>query len=349
MKTVSIDDRRIGAGFPVFVIAEVGVNHNGDLDMARRLVEIAAGCGADAVKFQTFKAERLASPEAAKAAYQRSEGDGENSQVEMLRRLELNEAAHGILKDYCRAQNVIFLSTPFDEESADLLERISVPAFKVSSGDLTNLPFLRHLARKGRPMIVSTGMANLSEVEAAVEAIEDTGAPPLALLHCVSAYPADPRDANLRAMALLREAFDRPVGWSDHTRDSAVAWAAVALGAAIVEKHVTLDCSLPGPDHKASLEPDDFRAFVAGIRTVEQALGDGRKRPRPAEQEIADVARRSLVALVDVAAGELLSEAMVGQRRPGTGLPPSLRPFVVGRRTRRPIPAGSVIALEMLE
>jgi N-acetylneuraminate synthase len=348
MEPITIAGRGIGPGHPVFVVAEIGVNHNGDLKMARRLVETAAACGADAVKFQTFKAERLASAKAPKAAYQRRDGE-EDSQLEMLRRLELDEAAHRDLKEHCRTHGMIFLSTPFDEDSADLLERLGAPAFKVSSGDLTNLPFLQHLARKARPMLVSTGMATLSDVEAAVDVIEAAGAPPLALLHCVSAYPAHPRDANLSAMHVLREAFRRPVGWSDHMLEDAVAWAAVAMGAAIIEKHITLDRTLPGPDHAASLEPDAFSAFVAGIRTVEQSLGDGRKRPQRAEQETAAVARRSLVALDAIPAGAVLTDAIVGQRRPGTGLPPALRTYVVGRRARQAIAAGSLITLEMLE
>jgi N-acetylneuraminate synthase len=349
MGTVEINGRTIGEPDSVFVIAEAGVNHNGDLGMAKRLIEMAVRCGADAVKFQTFKAVELASAEAPTALYQRQHGNDHTNQLEMLRSLELSAEDFSALKRHCEDMGTIFLSTPFDEESADLLERLGVCAFKVSSGDLTNLPFLRHLARKGRPMLVSTGMANLSEVEAAVEAIESSGAPPLALLHCVSVYPAAPQDANLRAISTLREAFGRPVGWSDHTVDHVVSWAAVSLGAAIVEKHITLDRALPGPDHKASLEEAEFNAFVAGIRTVEQALGDGRKRQRPAEREIANVARRSLVALSDITQGEELSDAVVGQRRPGTGLPPSLRAFLIGRRARRPITAGSLIALEMLE
>lgn len=348
METISFSGRDIGVGYPIFVIAEVGVNHNGDLAMARKLVDVAADCGADAVKFQTFNAERLATREALKADYQRRSGDG-HSQLEMLRELELDESAHVTLGQSCQARFVQFLSTPFDEESADLLERLNVPAFKVSSGDLTNLPFLRYLAAKGRPILLSTGMSNLADVDVAVQTIETAGAPPLALLHCVSAYPAEPCNANLRVLSVLREAFGYPVGWSDHTLGGAVGLAAAALGAAIIEKHITLDRTLPGPDHMASLEPDEFRTFVAGIRTVEQALGDGRKRPQAPEREIAKAARRSLVALAEIDAGELLSERVIGQLRPGTGLPPSMRPQVVGRRARHRIPAGTLIALEMLD
>jgi sialic acid synthase SpsE len=301
------------------------------------------------VKFQTFRADRLASASAPKAEYQaRATGSGE-SQLEMLRRLELARETHVELLGRCRERGLVFLSTPFEEESADFLESLGVAAFKVPSGEVTNLPFLAHLARKGRPIILSTGMATLDEVSGAVRCLRENGDPALALLHCVSRYPAEPRDANLRAMRTMADAFGVPVGYSDHTPGLEVALAAAALGAAVIEKHFTLDRSLPGPDHAASLEPGELAALVRGVRTVESALGHGRKEPVPAEAETAAVARKSLVALVDLPAGTVLDASVVGPRRPGTGLSPALAPQLVGRRTRSAIRAGTPITWEMLE
>ena len=324
------------------------MNHNGDVDRAHRLVDAAAGAGADAVKFQTFRADRLASAAAPKAAYQAARTGAAQSQLDMLRALELAPEAHAELQAHARDRGLVFLSTPFDEESADLLEALDVPAFKVPSGELTNLPFLAHLARKGKPLIVSTGMAGLGEVEAAVREIEANGAPGLVLLHCVSSYPARPEDSNLRVMATLAAAFGAPTGYSDHTLGIAVPLAAAALGACVIEKHFTLDRSLPGPDHQASAEPAELTALVEGIRTIESALGDGRKRAVAAEADTAAVARRSLVAAADIPAGAPLTPDLIALRRPGTGLPPALQPFLLGRRATVAIPAGTLLRLEML-
>ena len=258
----------IGEGHSCFVIAEAGVNHNGELELAHRLVDAAADAGADAVKFQTFKAEWLAAAGAPLAAYQHAGFDG-GDQRELLGRLELSFEAHVELQRHAVARGILFLSSPFDEPSADLLERLGVPAFKVPSGELTNLPFLALLARMGRPLLISTGMASMVEVADAVDAVADAGDPPVALFHCVSSYPAVPADANLRAIPTLRRAFDVPVGWSDHTSGIEIPLAAVAIGADLVEKHLTLNRSLPGPDHAASLEPGEMTALVRWIRTVE--------------------------------------------------------------------------------
>ena len=346
--TFELGGRKIGTDQPCFIIAEAGVNHNGRLDLARRLVEVAGRAGADAVKFQTFRAERLVTADAPKAEYQRRATDAEESQYDMLRRLELSTEAHQELIDYCREQGILFMSTPFDEESADALEALGVPGFKIASGEITNLPLLAHVARKKRPMIVSTGMACLGEVEAADGAISATGNRRFALLHCVSDYPALPGDANLRAMHTLQAAFGVPVGYSDHTEGAAVALAAAALGACIIEKHFTLDRSLPGPDHRASVEPEELSRLVQGIRTVEAALGHGRKEPARAEAATAAAARKSLVASRDIPAGTVLTDDLIAVKRPGTGLPPSMRPHLVGRTVRVPIPGGSLLMLEML-
>jgi len=343
-----IGERVIGGGAPCFVIAEAGVNHDGDSERARRLVEAAAAAGADAVKFQTFDAGRLATTAAPKAAYQvATTGDGE-SQLEMLRRLQLSNEAHRMLAEAARAAGLIFLSTPFDPPSADLLDSLDVPAFKLSSGELTNLPFLAYVAAKRRPLLVSTGMADLAEVEAAVDTIHETGARDLALLHCVSSYPAAPEDANLRAMDTLAARFQVPVGFSDHTLGLEVALAAVARGACVLEKHVTLDRTAPGPDHAASLEPAEFAALVRGVRRVEAALGHGRKEPAAAEADVARVARRSLVASRDIPEGAALTAGAVTALRPGTGLSPALLPSLLGRRARHAIAAGTLITLDML-
>jgi N,N'-diacetyllegionaminate synthase len=344
-KPLSIDGRLVGTGQPCFVIAEAGVNHNGSLDMAFELIDTAAAAGADAVKFQTFSTELLVGRNVPKADYQKA-NTSEESQYEMLRKLELDRAAHERLIARCREKRITFLSTPFEEESARLLNELDVPAFKIPSGEVTNLPFLECVARFGKPMIVSTGMCRLGEVEDAVRAIAATGNDSYALLHCVSSYPADPATANLRAMQTLAHAFCVPVGFSDHTEGLEVPGAAVAMGASIIEKHFTLDRSLPGPDHLASLEPEQLHELVRAIRIVESALGDGRKQAVASEANTSDVARKSLVAAEDISAGALLSKDIIAIRRPGTGLPPTMLPYIVDRRATVNIPAGTVLRLE---
>ena len=345
---VAIDHRMVGPGSPCFVIAEAGVNHNGDLALAEALVDAAADAGADAVKFQTFRAERVVTREAPKAEYQVRTTGAHETQFDMLKRLELGQDAHRALVDRCRALGLIFLSTPFDEESCDFLDALGVPAFKVPSGEVTNLPFIRHVARKQKPIILSTGMACLREVADAVEAVWDEGNRSLVLLHCVSNYPTDPEDANLRAIATLREAFGVPAGFSDHTVGVHVALAAVALGACLIEKHVTLDRTLPGPDHYASIEPDELRELVRRMREVEASLGSGTKEPVAREAAVARVTRRSLVAARPIPAGTVVERTMVVMRRPGTGLTPDQLPLVVGRTALVDIPEGALLAHEML-
>jgi N,N'-diacetyllegionaminate synthase len=340
--------RMVGPGAPCFVIAEAGVNHNGSLDAACQLVDVAHAAGADAVKFQTFSPEALVTPSAPKAAYQKQHTAASESQLEMLQALALSVDDHRVLVDRCRERGLIFMSTPFDEGSADFLASLDVPAFKLGSGELTNLPLLAHVARLGKPLFLSTGMATLGEVEAAVATVTGAGATQVVLLQCVSNYPADPRLVNLRAMDTMARAFNVPVGYSDHTLGLAVSLAAVALGACVIEKHFTLDRAMPGPDHQASAEPAELAALVAGVRVVESAMGDGRKVPTSAEADTAAVARRSLVAAVDIAGGAVIADAAITVKRPGTGLPPALRRFVVGRTARVSIPRGTVISLEML-
>jgi len=346
---VQLGKRVIGVGRRVFIIAEAGVNHNGDMELARQLVDAAAAAGADAVKFQTFKAEKVVGSSARQARYQVKNTGVEESQLAMIRRLELDADRTALLREYCTRVGIEFLSTPFDEESADLLESLDVPAFKVGSGELTNHPFLSYLAGKGLPLLVSTGMANMKETEIAVAAIKEAGGRELCLLHCVSAYPAPPGESNLRAMTELRREFGVPVGWSDHTLGLHITVAAVALGASVVEKHFTLDRKLPGPDHAASLEPEELAALVCQVREVESALGDGVKQCMPSERDTAAVARRSVHAAIDLATGHVLDAGDFQLLRPGTGIGANEIERLVGRKTLRRIPAGTMLSWSDVE
>lgn len=346
---VRIGDFDVGAGQPCLIIAEAGVNHNGDLDRACALVDAAVAAGCSAVKFQIFRADALASPVAPKAAYQKERTGDSGTQLEMLRSLELPPAAFRRIREHCGVRRIMFLASPFDEPSADFLACEGVAAFKIGSGELSNTALLTHVARHGRPVILSTGMSYLAEVELAVRALQAAADLPLVLLHCVSNYPAAPEDVNLRAMRTLAQAFRVPVGFSDHTRGIEVALAARALGACVIEKHLTLDRSLPGPDHAASLEPGEMATLVRGIRIVEAALGDGRKVPAASERDTMAAARRSLTAAVDLPPGACLTRDLIRVRRPGTGLPPSALELVLGRRVRAAVPEGTPLTLEMLE
>lgn len=347
-KIVKIGDAEIGAGRPCFVIAEAGVNHNGSVALAEELVRVAAGAKADAVKFQTFKSELLVTADAPKAAYQVKNTGDTGGQFEMLKKLELRESDYRELKKRAKSEGIVFLSSPFDETTADFLESLDVPAFKIPSGEITNLRYLRHIAAKRRPMIVSTGMATLSEVETAVREIERAGNDQIVLLHCVSNYPAPPGDINLRAMETMRRAFGYPVGYSDHSTGIEIALAAVALGACMIEKHFTTDTTLPGPDHVASLPPEELAKMMEGIRAIEAALGNGRKSPSASELDTAVVARKSFVAAREIAAGETLTATMLVMRRPGSGIPGHLEHALVGRKAVARIPAGTLLRFDML-
>ena len=347
-RSVAIGDRQVGEDRPCFFIAEAGVNHNGDLELARRLIDVAAESGADAVKFQTFSADRLVSRDAPKAAYQKVTTAADESQHAMLARLELKPDDHRVLIKHCRKRDIMFLSSPFDEPAIDLLASLDVPAFKVPSGEIINFAYLDHMARKGRPILLSTGMSDLDEVTAAVERIRAAGNERIVLLHCLSNYPADPAEANLRAMRTMAESCGVPVGFSDHTEGTAVSVAAVALGACTIEKHFTLDRALPGPDHRASLEPQELADLIRDIRRAQSALGDGCKRAQPSEEENRVVIRKSLATSRDLPAGHVFQNADLTAMRPGTGLPPSRAEEVIGRRLKSAAPAGTIIALDML-
>jgi N,N'-diacetyllegionaminate synthase len=346
--TVIFGDRKVGSGYPCFIIAEAGVNHNGDIRLAHQLVDVAVEAKADAVKFQTFKTEMVVSLEAPQATYQARNTGIIESQMDMVRKLELPFSAFRQLQSYCSSKGIMFLSTPFDYESADFLRGLAVPSIKIASGEITNLPFLDYVARMGIPLILSTGMSTLAEVSEAVGIIRTAANDNLVLLHCVSNYPALSSSVNLRAMQTMAESFSVPVGYSDHTAGTEIAFAAVALGACILEKHFTLDRNLPGPDHRASLEPSELAAMVRGIRSVEAALGDGNKRPALEEQNTSVVARRSLASACFIQAETVLTEDMIAILRPGSGLAPALRHQLYGRRAKHDIPAGSLLALNML-
>jgi N,N'-diacetyllegionaminate synthase len=334
-----------------FIIAEAGVNHNGDEKMALALVEAAVKSGADAVKFQTFSADKLTRKGAEKAEYQK-QATGDGDQHGMLKALEMSENLHRRLFSRCAELGIEFMSTAFDEESLDFLVALGVKRIKVPSGEITNAPLLRHMAGKGLPLIVSTGMAELDEVVAAVDVIRAARiahgfAEPLAemvtILHCTSNYPTESADVNLRAMNTMARTTGLPVGYSDHTLGLAVSTGAVALGATVIEKHFTLDSELPGPDHKASLEPDQLGALVRQIRDVEAALGSDVKAPTASELPVRELVRRSVTTVRSLAAGAMVGKDDVTLMRPGTGIPPIDLDKVIGRKSARNISAGETL------
>jgi N-acetylneuraminate synthase/N,N'-diacetyllegionaminate synthase len=328
------------------VIAEAGVNHDGSLARAKELVRVAAAAGADAVKFQTFRAESVACAAAPAAAYQRP--CGARDQRELLRGLELRLDDFRALAALCAGLGIEFLSTPYGEESVELLAAIPVARFKVASGELTNPRLLRRIGRERKPVILSTGMAELAEIERALAWLREAEAGPITLLHCTSSYPTQPEDCHLRAMQTLRDRFGLPVGYSDHTLGHEVACAAVALGAVMIEKHFTLDRSAPGPDHRASLEPEELAALVRAVRVVEAALGDSAKRPSAGEREALALARRGLKVARDLPAGAQLRAADVCLQRPATGIAAADLDRVLGRRLREPLRAGAALEWDHL-
>lgn len=315
------------------IIAEAGVNHNGDIELAKQLIDVAAEAGADLVKFQTFNASRQVTRSAKKADYQTKTTDSNESQHEMLSRLELSVGMHKELIAHCAERNIGFFSTGFDIESVGLLVSLGQDHFKIPSGEITNLPYLRHIGKFGKDIILSTGMATLGEIEAAIDVLDQAGTPRvnMTVLHCTTEYPTPMVEVNLRAMQSIHTAFGLAVGYSDHTSGIEVAIAAVALGASIIEKHFTLDRRLPGPDHKASLEPEELKAMIAAIRNIELALGDGIKRLTPSEARNKPIARKSLVASQAIFAGDVFSVQNITTKRPGTGISPMRWDEVIGQ------------------
>lgn len=306
----------------VLIIAEAGVNHNGNLDLALKMVDEAKRAGADIVKFQTAIPEKVISKYADKAEYQKKTTGNEESQLEMCKRIHLKLSDYDIIKKYCEEVGIEFLSTPFDLESIDYLEKLGMRLWKIPSGEITNLPYLIKIAKTGRPVIMSTGMAELNEVEEAVNVLKENGAGEITLLHCTTEYPAPFESVNLRAMTTLREKFGTEVGYSDHTVGFEAAVAAAVLGASVIEKHFTLNHNMEGPDHKASLEPEEFEVMVNNIRLIEKALGDGVKQPAEAEKKNIAIARKSIVAAKDIKKGEIFTEDNITVKRPGSGISP---------------------------
>jgi N,N'-diacetyllegionaminate synthase len=335
------------------IIAEAGVNHNGSMELAKKLIDAAAEAGADYVKFQTFKAEKLVSMTAQKAEYQaKNTNEGDNSQYNMLKKLELSDLMHHELIDYCTLKGISFLSSGFDEESIDYLDNLGINLFKIPSGEITNKPYLQHIACKHKEVILSTGMADISEIGDALSVMYDEGLKPeqITVLHCNTEYPTPMEDVNLLAMNAISKAFGVPIGYSDHTRGIEVPIAAIALGATVIEKHFTIDRNLPGPDHKASLEPDELKAMVTAIRNIESAIsGSGDKVPSPSELKNKDIARKSLHAARHLAKGQQIYKDDLIILRPGNGISPMKIDDVIGKTIKSDCTEGSLLKWEDLQ
>jgi N,N'-diacetyllegionaminate synthase len=329
----------------VFIIAEAGVNHNGSIDLAKQLIDKSSEAGADAVKFQTFKAEKLVTRSASKAQYQTETTGNDESQFSMIKKLELDYDKHRELMEYAATKGVMFLSSPFDLESIDLLVDLDLEMFKIPSGEITNLPYLRKLGQLKQRVILSTGMSTLGDIEQALQVLRDSGTTDITVLHCNTEYPTPMHDVNLKAMQTIQQAFQVKVGYSDHTLGIEVPIAAVAMGAVVIEKHFTLDKSMDGPDHRASLEPDEFKQMVTSIRNVEQALGDGIKRLSPSEEQNISIVRKSIVAQTPIKKGEVFSENNLYVKRPGKGISPMRWFEVLGKIAERDFQTDELIEL----
>jgi N-acetylneuraminate synthase/N,N'-diacetyllegionaminate synthase len=368
MKKIKIGNKLVGENKPCFIVAEAGVNHNGKLDLAKKLIDVAKEAGADAVKFQTFKAGGVVIKDAGIANYAKKNIGKDMKQIEMIKELELKYEDFVELKNYCDRKGIMFLSTPHSEDAVDFLEPL-VPAYKIGSGDLTNIPFLVRVAKKGKPIILSTGMSTLEEVKEAVKAIKNAGNDKIILLHCTTSYPCSIEDVNLRAMQTMQKEFNCLIGYSDHTLGVQVSLAAVALGAKVIEKHFTLDKNLPGSDHKASLEPSELKDLVHEVRTaekrlkedekpesilktipnIEKILGSKMKKPTPSEVEIAKIVRKSVVAEKSIPAETEIKGDMLAIKRPGTGLPPNYLEKIIGKKAKRDIQKGEIITWDKIK
>lgn len=342
MRNVKIGEKKIGDNQPVFIIAEAGINHNGDIKIAKRMIDSAVETRVNAIKFQTFKTERFLSKNIVEPKHMKSR----ESLFETIRKLELSEEDHYELSGYCKQKGIIFMSTPMDDKSVDLLDDIGVPVFKVASCDLDNLPLLKYIARKGKPILLSTGMGTISEVGEAVEVIKSNENENIILLHCVSVYPPKVEDVNLKAMETLKNAFKFPVGYSDHTIGINVPLAAVAMGAKAIEKHFTLDKKMKGPDHAVSADPDELKSLISGIRDIEKAFGVGIKVPSEDEIEMKKSFRKSIVASTDIRKGETITDEKLSIKRPGTGISPKYFNFIVGKKAKRDINKDDLINKE---
>jgi len=346
-----IQNKMVGDGHPVFFIAEAGVNHNGSIEIGKKLIDKAVDSHADAVKFQTFKTESIITPGAPKSTYhvETTGGDNEQSWFDLLKTQEMSTDMHAELIEYCNKKEIIFLSTPYDEESVDLLVELNVPAFKIASTDTTNIPLLSYIAQKGRPMIISTAMATMDEVTKAVKAIRKYGVEDLAVMQCTGNYPSRLKDSHLRVLQTYREELKCIIGYSDHTKELINPAVATALGAKIYEKHFTIDKTLPGPDHRMSLEPDELKITIKVIRDVEKALGSAKKQVLEVEKENREKLRKSIVANEDIKKGSILHREMIAIKRPGSGIPPYKIESIVGRKIKVDIVAGTLINLGMLD
>ena len=348
MKPVTIGQRQVGPGCPIYVIAEAGKNHNGKVELARELVKAASESGVDAVKFQSIKTEDLMVRSGLRPAYFDDAVESKESEFDITKKLELPDPAHKPIAALARKMGLHFLSTPEDHGHVELLAKLKVPAFKVSSLNIDNYPLLRHIASMEKPMIISTGMATLGEVETALNTVYDAGCKKVILLQCTSNYPAKPADINLRAMVKMGETFDVPVGYSDHTMGISVSLAAVALGACLIEKHFTLSKTMDGPDHRLSAEPEEMKELVKQIRVVEKALGSSVKAPTKSELEMKSFKRRSIVATGKINKGAVIKEKDVAMKCPGTGLPAKYLDLVIGRKTKRILKEDTIITWEDL-
>lgn len=328
-----------------FIIAEAGVNHNGSFELAKQLVDKAVWAGVDCIKFQTFNSKNLVSAHAQKAEYQKKTTDSNESQLDMLRKLELSHEQFRELQIYCNQKGIMFLSTPFDLESIDFLAELGVKTWKIPSGEITNYPFLRAIAKRKESVIMSTGMCSLEEVGDAVHVLNEFGTTDITLLHCTTEYPAPYDSVNLNAMLTLKKEFGFSVGYSDHTNGIEIPVAAVAMGATVIEKHFTLDKNMEGPDHKASLEPDELKQMVQSIRNVEVALGDGTKQPSEAEKKNISIARKSIVAKKNINKGELFTEENLTAKRPGNGISPMKWNDVIGKVAKKDFSVDEAIEL----
>lgn len=366
MKKIKIGDKFIGEDEPVFIIAEVGVNHNGKLDLAKKLIDVAAEAKVDAVKFQTFNPDTLITRAAKRAEYQKKNIGGEETQYEMLKRLMLKREYHPILKKYAEKKGLIFLSTPFSIDDADYLHELGVVAYKVTSTDTNNIPYLRHIAKREIPIILSTGMSDLEEVKESVKAIKEEGNEQIIVLHCTINYPTKLEEVNLRAMDTIKKEVNTIVGFSDHTEGIDVSIAAVGRGAKVIEKHFTLDRNMDGPDHKASLGTEELKKLVNEIRNIEffgteelkqktneienidKILGSDVKKPMPSEVEVAKVIRKSIVAEVDIPKDTLITREMLALKRPGTGIPPKELDKIIGKKTKEDVKKDELISWKKL-
>lgn len=333
------------------LIAEAGVNHNGDIQLAKQLIDVAAEAGADYVKFQTFKAEKLVSKTAEKAAYQKSNTDSNETQYEMLKKLELNAKDHQELLTYCKQKDIQFLSTAFDVESIYFLKSLGISLGKVPSGEITNLPYLKEMAKNFEQLILSTGMADMQEIQDALHVLIQAGfdTKNVTVLHCNTEYPTPFTDVNLKAMQTIAKQFNVKVGYSDHTMGIEVPIAAVAMGATVIEKHFTLDRNMEGPDHKASLEPNELKQMAQAIRNIEQALGSAEKNPTNSELKNKVVARKSIIAAREIRIGEIITEADITIKRPGTGISPMMLNEVIGRKLKQNVLEDTVLDFSFFE